>query len=287
MRQVTVISGKGGTGKTSIMGSLAVLAQDAVLVDGDVDAADLHLILEPQVVRREEFRSSQVAVVETERCTGCGECLRLCRFGAISDDYRIDELSCEGCGVCAHFCPEEAIRMEERVSGEWFVSETRAGPLVHARLGIAEENSGKLVALIRKEARTLGEERGRDLVLIDGPPGIGCPVISSITGADLVLVVAEPTLSGIHDMERIMALAAHFSIPVLVCINKYDINLDMTEKIDTLCQREGIPLCGRIPFDKRVTEAMVRRRTVVEYCDDGAAQAMREVWKGIRSSLGC
>ncbi|KPJ53560.1 (4Fe-4S)-binding protein [candidate division TA06 bacterium DG_24] len=286
MKQVAVVSGKGGTGKTSVIASLASLAKDSVLVDGDVDAADLHLLLEPTIVRREEFRSSRTACIDEGACSACGECREVCRFDAISSDLIVDRFACEGCGVCAHVCPEQAIDLEENVSGEWFVSETRVGPLVHARLGIAEENSGKLVAVIRNEAKTLGRERGLGLVLIDGPPGIGCPVISSITGVDLVLVVAEPTLSGIHDMERIVGLAVHFDIPVIACINRYDINLDMTARIDTLCNREGIRLCGRIPFDQRVTEAMIHRQSVVEYCSDGAASAIEEVWDGVLASLG-
>jgi MinD superfamily P-loop ATPase len=211
MKQITVISGKGGTGKTTILASLAALVKRAVLVDADVDAADLHLLLKPQVRRREPFVASQVALIDPEKCDPCGKCAEACRFEAIRD-LQVDPISCEGCGVCFHVCPRGAILMKEVQSGEWFISQTRYGPMVHAKLGVAQENSGKLVTLVRKEAQRIAREGGYPLILIDGPPGIGCPVIASLGGVDAVLVVTEPSLSGIHDLERVLGVSRHFQV---------------------------------------------------------------------------
>ena len=232
MEEIIVISGKGGTGKTSLMAAISSLIGNKVLCDADVDAADLHLIMDPTVVRRTDFRSGNSAVIHNDLCTECGLCREMCRFNAISADYDVNPIDCEGCGVCVHFCPEAAIGFPVNTCGEWFVSNTRFGPMVHARLGIAEENSGKLVTLVRQEARKLAEAKNLDLILTDGPPGVGCPVIASIGGAGAVLIVTEPTVSGKHDMERVVQLAAHFKVPARICVNKFDLNLELTRDIE-------------------------------------------------------
>jgi MinD superfamily P-loop ATPase len=296
MRELVAISGKGGTGKTSLLASFAVLAGEAVLADCDVDAADLHLVLAPTVRRRELFRSGHGAVIRQELCSGCGKCLELCRFEAVKRDsaaaqrvggygrrvFRIDPVACEGCGVCVRFCPEGAIEFPERECGEWFVSDTRCGPMVHARLGMAAENSGKLVSTVRREARSAAEARGLGLILVDGPPGIGCPVIASITGASSVLVVTEPTVAGEHDLERVLALCRHFGIPAAVCVNKWDLNEEMAQRIEKGAQEQGVELAGRVPYDQTVTAAQLQARAVVEL-GGSAAEAIRGVWGRFKS----
>ena len=284
MKEVVVLSGKGGTGKTSIVGSFATLAKNKVLVDCDVDAADLHITLQPVIQEKHEFWSGQVALVNEERCTQCGLCQELCRFNAIKDS-RIDRVSCEGCGFCSHICPVEAITMKENMSGYWFVSDTRYGPLIHARLGIAQENSGKLVAQVRQQARQTAEKEGAGHIISDGPPGIGCPVISSLSGADLALLVTEPTLSGIHDLERVLDVCKHFGVPVLVCINKYDINEDNTRQIERYCLSQGVEIASKIPFDDVVTRAMVRGLPVVEYSDSEVSHEIELLWHSVASQL--
>ena len=277
MREIVVLSGKGGTGKTSIVGSLAALASGKVLADCDVDAADLHLLLKPELKEKNEFWSGQLAQIDEEKCNQCGLCQELCRFDAIKD-YKVDPIACEGCGFCSYICPTEAINMRENMSGHWFVSDTKYGPLVHARLGIAQENSGKLVAQVRQQARRIAEEHGFDYIISDGPPGIGCPVISSLSGASLALMVAEPTLSGIHDLERVIGVCRHFGVLAMVCINKYDLNEDNTRLIEDYCQRQGIRLAAKIPFDNAVTEAIVRGVPVVEYTDGRVSREIKGLW---------
>jgi len=284
MKQLTVISGKGGTGKTTLTAAFASLAKRKVLADCDVDAADLHLILNPTVKRREPFSGGRSPVVDAEKCTECGICTEVCRFDAI-EDGEVDLIACDHCGLCVHACPENAITMEEDVNGEWFVSETDYGPMVHARLGMGEENSGKLVTVVRKQSSEIAKERNLDLVIIDGPPGIGCPVIASVTGVDLVLVVVEPTLSGIHDMERILGLAGHFKIPALACINKYDINLDNTKEIRVYCERHGVKVVGMMPFDSKVIDALVQRKSIVEYPCGAVTKAVIEIWQEVSGRL--
>jgi MinD superfamily P-loop ATPase len=272
VEELVVISGKGGTGKTSLTASFAVLAGNAVIADCDVDAADLHLVLAPRVLQRHEFRSGFEAVIRMEQCVGCGVCRDYCRFAAIrmfreangGNVFAVDPVSCEGCGVCVRFCPADAIDFPERVCGEWMVSETRCGQMVHAKLGVAAENSGKLVSTVRREARRIAEENGNGLVIVDGPPGIGCPVISSVTGASLVLVVTEPSVSGEHDLERVIALTRHFSVPTAVCVNKWDINREMTEAIERMAIGAGARLVGRIRYDSAVTAAQLMELAVVE-----------------------
>lgn len=280
MRELVIVSGKGGTGKTSVTASLAALADQPVICDCDVDAADLHLILEPKIRENHDFLSGHEAVIRERDCIGCGICQDVCRFDAITNDvdtFSVDPIACEGCGVCVHFCPQKAIDFPESLCGKWFVSETRLGPMVHAKLGVAAENSGKLVSLVRTEAKHLAEEENRRLVIVDGPPGIGCPVIASITGASQVLVVTEPTVSGEHDLERVLGLARHFQIPALVCINKWDINEEMTIRIEQKARDLGAGIAGRIRYDQAVTRAQILQKTVVE-TDAASAQDIRQIW---------
>ena len=325
MQELVVISGKGGTGKTSLAASFAVLAERPVIADCDVDAADLHLVLSPRLKERHEFRSGHEAVIRQDDCTGCGACLAHCRFGAVltpavqekwrvsgrirmncsncaycerSCDlrtnviigemreasgktrpaaYAIDPIACEGCGVCVRFCPEKAIDFPECLSGEWMVSETRCGPMVHARLGVAAENSGKLVSLVRREARFIAESENHALIIVDGPPGIGCPVIASVTGATLVLAVTEPTVSGEHDLERVLSLTRHFNTPTAVCVNKWDLNVEMTERIEDKARKAGARIAGRVRYDRAVTLAQMQERAVVE-TEAPCVEDIQHVW---------
>jgi len=284
MKELLILSGKGGTGKTSIVGSFASIAQNKIMADCDVDAADLHLLLAPSVREKNEFLSGQVAVIDEDKCIECGLCQDECRFDAISN-YRVDPISCEGCGFCSHICPVEAITMNECKAGEWFISDSKYGLLVHARLGIAQENSGKLVALVRQQAKELAEKNGLDYIISDGPPGIGCPVISSLSGVSLALIVTEPTLSGIHDMERVLGVCQHFGVPAMVCINKCDINDENTQAIQDYCREKGVEVAAKVPFDNAVTEAMVKGISVVEYTDSKVAREIKSLWKYIDRKL--
>jgi MinD superfamily P-loop ATPase len=291
-RELVVLSGKGGTGKTSLTASFAVLAPRRVVADCDVDAADLHLVLGPRQRERHEFHSGDEAVIRQEDCRGCGDCVALCRFDAVRREarsageatFRVDPLACEGCGVCARFCPVGAIDLRERVCGEWMVSETRCGPLVHARLAIGSGSSGKLVSTVRQAARRLAEERRDPLVIVDGPPGIGCPAIAALTGASRLLAVAEPTVSGEHDLGRLLALARHFDVPVSVCVNKWDVNPGLTERIEGSARRAGAGVVGRVRHDPAVSRAQVMGRAIVE---TGAAAAadVRRLWERLRVLL--
>ena len=271
MKTFLVISGKGGTGKTVLAGSLAVIAENKVMADCDVDAADLHLLLHPKIQERHDFPGGQKAVINKEVCRACGRCMRHCRFEAITPDFVVDPFSCEGCGLCRELCRHGAIRMEESVAGEWFVSSTGYGPLVHAKLGVAEDNSGKLVAKVRQVAKELAQQERRDFVIVDGPPGIGCPVIAALSGVDCALGVTEPTLSGLHDAQRVIDVARHFRADVKMVINKYDLNEQVTAEIEAWCRSGKLPLIGRIPFEPAVVEAMLQCRTVVEWAPRSAA----------------
>jgi MinD superfamily P-loop ATPase len=282
MKQILVISGKGGTGKTVVTGSFAALAKNKVMVDCDVDAADLHLLLHPTVKERHAFRSGQTAVIDKKFCKKCGKCVPVCRFEAIKTDFTIEPFSCEGCALCSRICPHGAIDMEDNVSGEWFVSDTKYGSFVHAKLGIAEENSGKLVAKIRQVAKELAEKQNLEFVIIDGPPGIGCPVIASLSGVDCALIVTEPTLSGLHDAKRVMDLAAHFDIPVKTVVNKYDLNPSMTRKIEDFCHQRGVPVIGKIIFDKAVINALIEGKTIIEYPQSVAGDEIQKIWKNLQ-----
>jgi MinD superfamily P-loop ATPase len=289
MKQLVVISGKGGTGKTVLSASFAALAENVVLADVDVDASNLHLLLRPEILERHEFIGGAKARVDERGCTACGRCLTVCRFDAISADRSgralIDPLACEGCGLCARVCDVAAIAMEPCVSGEWFVSRTRFGPFVHARLGIAQENSGKLVTEVRKRAREIGEREGRGLLIMDGSPGIGCPVIASLTGTDLALIVTEPTPSGVHDMDRLAELTRHFKIRTVCAINKFDLNPANAETIESWCAGRGIPLVGKIPFDEDVIMTVGRGVPLVEASGGAAAQGVRKTWNKIKEQL--
>jgi MinD superfamily P-loop ATPase len=294
MTELVVCSGKGGTGKTSIVASLAALAHQPVLADCDVDAANLHLVLTPTIERTTPFVAGHRAVIRAEDCTACGLCAELCRFEAIDriEDplrgagYRVNPAGCEGCGVCVHFCPAGAIDFPPARCGEWYLSETRFGPLVHANLDVGAENSGKLVTLVRERARLTAAARGRDLILSDGPPGIGCPVTASLTGADHTLLVTEPSQSGLHDLERVLELVDHFGVPAQVCINKFDLSLPLSAAIDAWCAGRGIPVVGHIPFEPLTSEAQVAGCSLVEHAPDcEAAVAIRGVWREVSRRL--
>ncbi len=300
MKQLVILSGKGGTGKTSVAAAFAHLAAvgepavRAVLADADVDAANLELVLAPRPLETHEFIGGPVAVIDPARCQGCGICAQVCRFDAISPCHpvtvspchQVDPIACDGCAACVYQCPEEAIRMEPQLAGHWFKSDSRYGPLFHAALRPAQENSGKLVTLVKQQARLLALDGGYDAVIVDGPPGIGCPVISAASGADLALAVAEPTAAGIHDMERVLATAAHFRVPVLVCINKADIYPEGAAQIEAYCRERGIEVAGRIPFDATVTAAMVQGQSVTAFDPAApASQALREVWRRVATRL--
>ena len=293
MKELVVISGKGGTGKTSLTASLAALAGDAVIADCDVDAADLHLLLSPKVLKVEEFRSGREAVIRPGDCIACDVCRDVCRYDAVRPvfengrkaHYAVDAIACEGCGVCVRFCPEHAIDFPERVCGEYRIGETRFGPMVYAQLGIGAENSGKLVSTVRKEARAIADDGNARWILVDGPPGIACPVIASITGSSLALVVVEPTLSGIHDMQRVLELTRHFAVPTFVCVNKWELNPQMTQEIEAAALAAGVSLAGRIGYDRAVTDAQIRGLTVVEH-GGRAAEDIRAVWAALADAPG-
>jgi MinD superfamily P-loop ATPase len=286
LKQVTILSGKGGTGKTTITGSFAALAEEPVLADCDVDASNLHLILNPVVKETIEFRGLNLAEIDPEKCTSCGLCMQLCRFDAIHE-YTVDPIHCEGCKVCVVNCPVDAINFNERVCGPAYLSDTHYGPMSHARLIPGMENSGKLVTLVRQNAAKLAEETGRELVLVDGPPGIGCPVIASLSNIDAAVAVVEPTLSGIHDLRRALQLLEHFEITPSVIVNKYDLNIENTSSIRGFCEEHGIPMLGMIPFDENVTKAMVKAKPVVVYSPGSPASlAIREAWIEFTSFLG-
>ena len=285
MKQLTIISGKGGTGKTSITAAFASLAKNAVFADCDVDAADLHLIFKPDVIETILFNGLKIASVNKEICTECKKCYDHCRFDAIDEDINIIKESCEGCGVCEFICPVDAIKMIDRDSGFSYISESRFGPMAHAMLKTAEEASGKLVTVVRNNAKVLAEKKKKDLIIIDGPPGIGCPVISSISGVDLVLIVTEPTLSAIHDLERILGVAYHFNIPAVVCINKYDINIDNTKKIEHYCKSNNLDIVGKLPYDILVTEAMIHEKNIIEYSEGNFSDKVFDMWDNINRRL--
>lgn len=293
--ELVILSGKGGTGKTSLVAALAALVERKIMVDCDVDAADLHLLLDASFGKPHDFIGGSKATIDQSKCMVCGICTSYCRFGAIrnapdtgarfGEKFWIDEFACEGCGVCTYFCPEKAIDMNETVSGQWYVSETRYGPLVHARLGIAQANSGRLVSHLRRKASEIAEHDLIDLVIIDGPPGIGCPVISSLTGTDYILLVTEPSMSAFHDMERLVQLAGHFGIPVGICINKFDINDSISSQIEEYAAREGLEILGKIPYDISFTKAQLGGVSVMEYSDNKTTEQIRQIWDRLQSKI--
>jgi MinD superfamily P-loop ATPase len=284
VKQLAIVSGKGGTGKTTIAAAFAALAKNKVMVDCDVDAADLHLLLQPKIVTQEKYFGGRCPHVDLEKCTQCGLCTEVCRFNAI-DNGVIDPHSCEGCGFCSHICPEDAISMEKAFSGDWFISETPYGPFIHARLGIGEENSGKLVTVVRKKAMEVAQERGLELILIDGPPWIGRPVTASLTGVNMVLAVTEPTLSGIHDLERILRLSDHFKIPSMVYINKNDIKLENSGQIVSYCEKNNSKIRGEIPYESKVVEALVNRKSVMDYPCNEVQGIVHRMWDQVEAIL--
>ncbi len=295
-KQLVVISGKGGTGKTSITASLLYLAHKRfgkiVAVDADVDAADLHILLQPEVLHHEVFESGEEAVIDPDKCINCGLCFESCRFDAILEPdgdsrltYEVDPLSCEGCRVCAHVCPADAIEMKIAKAGEWMVSNTKFGPFVHARLYPAAENSGKLVALIRDKGKEIAKEQSLPLVIIDGSPGVGCPVMSSLTGADLALVIAEPTPSGRHDTLRVLELLAQFKIPAMVAVNKFDLNRDLSNDIKQAVMERGARFAGEVPFDRSVVDALVQARIAAEAASGPAVEAIESIWNSVYEFL--
>ncbi len=266
-----------------LTGALAGLAENKVMADCDVDAANLHLLLHPSIKERHSFKSGFFAKIDPALCIHCGQCSDACRFQAISPEFAVSPISCEGCGLCARLCPVNAIRMGENTAGDWFISETRYGPFVHAKLGIAEENSGKLVAQVRKTAKELAETKQSDYVIVDGPPGIGCPVIASLSGADLALVVTEPTLSGLHDAKRVIELAGHFEVPAQMVINKWDINPAAAEDIVRFCESQKVPVIGRIPFDRTVTESIIAGKVIVEHANTALKNEFIKIWEAIQA----
>ena len=281
-----MISGKGGTGKTTITAGFAALSEDSVFADCDVDASNLHLLLNPDVKETMEFKGLKMAVIDPDRCTQCGLCMDLCKFDAIAD-YTVDPIHCEGCKVCVENCPVEAIDFVERVCGHAYISETRFGPMSHARLIPGMENSGKLVTLVRQNAQKLAEDTDAKMVLVDGPPGIGCPVIASLANIDASIIVVEPTLSGIHDLKRALELLQHFEIEPMVIVNKHDLNDVNTEDIGSFCYDNNVPLIGKIPFDEGVTKAMVQGMTVIEYDkESGSSKAIKDAWREVQAQLG-
>lgn len=284
MREIVIISGKGGTGKTSLTGALAHLATDTILCDLDVDAPDLHLLLQPEIRRREAFYSGHEAVIDPEACTACGQCLELCQFEAIrplDHSYQVEPWRCEGCKVCVALCPVGAIRFTERHCGEWFISRTRVGTLVHAHLRPGAENSGKLVMLLKQQARLVAQAEGAAFILADGAPGIGCPVISSLSGASLAVVVTEPTPAGRHDLERVVSLTRHFRLATAVILNKADLYPAEAARLADFCQDQDIPLVASLPHDPLVTQAMVQGRVVTELPDDPFSQRLAAAWQQI------
>ena len=280
-KQITVISGKGGTGKTTLTAAFSSLANKVLIADCDVDAADIHLILDPGSASKLDFYGMEVASINEGKCSACGTCVERCRFGAISKELVIDAHICEGCGVCSLICPENAITMKEHKAGEIFRSVTRYGPLVHARLGIGEETGGKLVSMVRKTSSEMAAENDIDLIIIDGPPGTGCSVIASISGVDLVFIVTEPSVSGIHDLERVLEVTAHFRIKAVVCINKCNINEEKTADIEEFCKIKGIDVVGKLPLSDIPIKAMLESQTVIEYEDGIFSGAVRDMWSKI------
>jgi MinD superfamily P-loop ATPase len=294
MKEIVIISGKGGTGKTSITASFAAIARNKVaLADCDVDAADLHIILDPSIKYRAQFKSGHKALINQDKCIQCNDCKHYCRYDAVTKQssdtdktrYTIDPIACEGCGVCVHVCPVQAIDFKEEVCGEWYISDTRFGPMVHARLGIAAENSGRLVTLVRKEANRVALESNLDYVLIDGSPGIGCPVIASLTAANTALIVTEPTVSGNHDLRRIADLTKKLGIKTFVCINKWDINPSLGKEIIKFAEQNNLHFAGTIRYDKNITNAQRNKMSIIEYTDTGASEDIVKIWNSITSGI--
>ena len=286
MKQLAILSGKGGTGKTSITACFAILLKKAVIADCDVDAPDLHMLLHPKIFRAEQFQGSKIAQIDFVKCIKCGLCKENCRFDALTDDITVEDLACEGCGVCVLVCTNDAITLKDRISGNAYISKIKAGFMSHALLNPGEGNSGKLVSLVRQNAKSLAEKENLKFILIDGPPGIACPMIASVSGIDACLIVTEPTFSGIHDMKRVLKLLKHFNIAAFVCINMFDINPDNTKKIIDFCDKNQIQVVGKLPFSALVTQAMIEEKTIIEYSPDSKiAKEIVAMWKKIKKLL--
>ncbi len=295
MKELVVISGKGGTGKTSLAASFATLAEDVIIADCDVDAANLHILLSPQIKERHPFSGGKRAQIITEKCTQCQRCISACQFNAIQNmttntgihttTVDVDPVTCEGCGVCAWVCPEDSIAFKETVNGEWYISDTKYGTLIHAKLGIAESNSGKLVTLIKNKAIKIAEKQKCKWIIVDGSPGLGCPVIASISGADVALIVTEPTPSGAHDLNRIAKLLHHFSIPAMYCINKYDINPAMSQTIQKEAEALGIAYGGNIPFDENMQLAQINKQPVITLRENSTTHSIKALWQNVNDFI--
>lgn len=285
MKELVIISGKGGTGKTSIAGAFAVLANNKILVDCDVDAADLHLLLKPEIEQKETFIGGKIAEINLEKCVKCGMCKSICRFDAIQKDFIIDPIDCEGCAVCYYICPQKAINLKDNVNAKWYVSKTQTGPMIHATMTVGSENSGKLVTLLRTQAAILSKNKDLNLIIIDGSPGIGCPVIASITSAHYCLIITEPTLSGQHDLKRVLELTKGFNIKTFVCINKFDINPDIASEIEDYCKINDIKVSAKIPYDLTVTRAQVEGKSIIDYPDSIASQEIIKLFNDVINNI--
>jgi len=285
MKEIVVISGKGGTGKTTVTSALAAFLRKKVIVDADVDAPDLHMLLKPEIERKNEFYGMKRAKIDLDLCVSCNRCIEVCRFDAISPDFVVDPFSCDGCGVCPRVCPTDAIEMLDTIAGHWFISRTRYGPMIHALLEIGEENSGKLVAILRHQAKFIAEGQGYPYVLVDGPPGAGCPVISSLTGAHYGVAVTEPTLSGWHDLERILSLMERFRVKPFVIINKYDLNRELSLKIKNQLKEKNVDVIGEIPFDEAVVDSIIHARNPVENGDSPAKRELIKIYERLMSKI--
>nr|WP_258176147.1 P-loop NTPase [Orenia metallireducens] len=286
MKKLTVISGKGGTGKTTVTANLAALADNLILADCDVDAPNMHLLMKPEVIEAEVFKGAKVAVKDQLKCIECGLCRELCNFKAITSDFKVDEIRCEGCGLCVAKCPSDALKLELEETGDLYYSQTKFAPMVHAKLKIGAENSGKLVSQVKEKAESLAQQQEKELLLIDGSPGIGCPVIASINGVDSVLVVTEPTKSGLADLKRVLKTVKYFNLPAVVAINKYDLNQEISLEIESFCRQIQVKIVGKLPFSKVIVEAMQQGELVVESAPESkVAAALKELWQELSYEL--